>query len=195
MGEVYLFQSKMNNFHKHGNLNEAFCIAAAIVLECGEAVNYMDDSYGECSGTVYECIEMIENIFDATDSTPLKTKILDWVYKQMLNDDFNSFMANSDLEELFFRTATALNLLDQAHQYIDGKINMYENYNGWSRDYNMERYMEEKIKLLKSEGRMAEIDHIIEASAHLAKLRQVQVDRALSDNDFGRAESLMIKGG
>lgn len=194
MSDVTQFQIKADNFYSKGNLNEAFCISAAIAMEGVKAIRYMDDSSGECGGAIYDAFQIIENILNDKPSNELKNRIFNWLYEQVQNSDYRDFGVGDSLEPLFFDTALSLKQMDIAYKFIDAKIIELDKEDGWSKNYYLQGYLGQKINLLQSEGRTSEANIIIDSNLHFEKFRQIRVDQALSANNAEEAELLILEG-
>jgi uncharacterized Zn finger protein len=188
MRDVDHFLMKAEDYFSKNNYNEAFCIAAAIAIEGVKAIQYMDDSSGECGGAIYESFQIIENILGSKISAELKERIFNWLYEQVQNPDYRNYGVGDSLEPLFFDTAASLKQLDIAYKLIDTKINELDKEDDWSKKYYMESYLGQKINLLQSEGRTAEANHIID------KFRQIRVEEALLEYNSKEAEKLILDG-
>mgnify|MGYP003638218387 CR=1 FL=1 len=175
-------------------MNEAFCISAAIAMEGVEAIQQMDDSSGECGGAIYESFRIIENILNNKIADELKERIFDWLYEEVQNSDYRNYGVEDRLEPLFFETAASLGQMDIAYEFIDAKIIQLDKEDGWSKKYYLQNYLGHKIDLLKSEGRTAEADNIIDTYLHFEDFRQMRVQQALSENNHNKAEKLILDG-
>jgi uncharacterized Zn finger protein len=194
MSDVSQFQIKADDYFSKGNLNEAFCISAAIAMESVKAIQYIDDSSGECGEAIYESFRVIENILSSKISTVLKEKIFNWLYEQVQNYDYRDYGVGDSLEPLFFETAARLKQMDIAYKFIDAAINQLDKEDGWSKKYYLHNYLEQKIKLLKSEGRTAEADHIIDTNLCFQEFRKIRVEQALYESNPDKAEKLILDG-
>lgn len=192
--EISHFQRKLDDYYAKGNLNEAFSIAAAIIIEAVKAIQNMDDSSGACSGTIQESFESIKNILNATNSSQLKKNIFDWLFEQVQNEDYNDYGLGDNLEPLFFETAASLKQLDKAYQFINDKMKILDKTDGWSKKYYSEVYLTYQINLLQSEGKMDEAQSIIDSHLRYAEIRQLKVNGAIQEKNFKNAEELIIKG-
>lgn len=194
INDVYDFLKKMDRYYAKGNLNEAFCIAAAIAVEGVRVIPYMDDSSGECGGAVHQSFETIENIFHSSEASELKMTIFDWLYEQVQNPDYRNYGLGNEMEPLFFETAKSLKQYDQAYEIIEDKIRKLDATEGWNRNYYLELYLYYKVDLLLSEGRTLEREAIIDQHLHLEKFRQLRVDQSVTEKEFEKAESLILEG-
>lgn len=195
MNDVTQFQIKADNYYSKGNLNEAFCISAAIAMEGVKAIQYMDDSSGECGGAIFEAFRVIENILNNNKpSHELKERIFNWLYEQVQNSDYRNYGVGDSLEPLFFDTAASLKQLEIAYEFIDAKIIELDKEDNWSKKYYLQSYLGQKINLLQSEGCTAEADNIIDSYLHFEKFRQIRVEQALSANNPEEAEKLILDG-
>ncbi len=194
MNDVAQFQIKADDYYSKGNMNEAFCISAAIAMEGVKAIQQMDDSSGECGGAIYESFQVIENILSNKISDELKERIFDWLHEQVQNSDYRNYGVGDSLEPLFFETAASLRQMDIAYEFIDAKIIQLDKEDGWSKKYYLQSYLGHKIDLLQSEGRTAEADNIIDTYLHFEDFRQIRVQQALSENNPDKAEKLILDG-
>ena len=188
----YLILSE--NFFGKANYIEAFSIVAAIAMEGVKAIQYMDDSSGQCGSAIAESFEMIGKILKITESKSLPYHIFEWLYKQVQNSDYNDYGLGDHLETLFFETAIVLKQLDKAYLFLEIKINELADTEGWSKEYYLQEYLLQKINLLQSEGRTKEADAIIDENLDYSKFRQIRVDNALADKDYNLAKELILKG-
>ena len=194
MNDVTQFQIKADDYYSQGNLNEAFCISAAIAMEGVKAIQYMDDSSGACGGAIYESFRVIENILNNKIADELKVRIFNWLHEQVQNPDYNNYGVGDSMEPLFFETAASLKQMDIAYKFIDAKIIQLDKEDGWSKKYYLQSYLGHKIDLLQSEGRTAEADNIIDTYLHFEDFRKIRVQQALSENNPERAEKIILDG-
>lgn len=194
MRDVDHFLSKADDYYNNGNLNEVFCVSAAIAMEAVKAIQNMDDSSGECGGAIYESFQKVENVLNDTTSEELKKKVFDWLYQQVQNSDYKDYGVGDSLEPLFFKTATSLKQMDIVYKFLDAKIIKLDGEDSWSKKYYLQSYLGQKINLLQSEGRAAEADNIIDTYVHFEEFRQIRVEQALSVNNFKKAEELILNG-
>ena len=194
MSDVTKFQVKANDYYSKGNLNEAFCISAAIAMEGVKAIQYMDDSSGECGGAIYESFHDIENILNSNISAEFKESIFNWLHKQVQNSDYKDYGVGDSLEPLFFETAASLKQMDIAYKFIDAKIIQLDEEDGWSKKYYLQSYLGQKINLLQSEARTVEANIIIDTYLHFEDFRKIRVEQALSESNPEKAEKLMLDG-
>ena len=188
----YLILAK--DYYGKGNFSDAFSIVAAIAMEGVKAIQYMDDSSGQCGSAIAESFEMIGNILNTNESNALQNIIFEWLHKQVQNSDYNDYGVGDHLETLFFETAIVLNHRNKAHQFLDLKIKELADSEGWSKKYYLQEYLLKRIDLLQSEGKTEEADTIIDAYLNYSKFRQIRVDNALADNDCNQAKGLILKG-
>jgi uncharacterized Zn finger protein len=194
MNDVTQFQIKADDYYSKGNLNEAFCISAAIAMEGVKAIQYMDDSSGACGGAIYESFRVIENIFNNKIADELKVRIFNWLHEQVQKPDYKNYGVGDSLESLFFETAASLKQLDIAYKFIDDQIIQLDNDDGWSKKYYLQSYLGHKIDLLQLEGRAAEADNIIDTYLHFEDFRKIRVQQALSENNPEKAEKIILDG-
>jgi len=193
--DVDEFLVKADRYLQKGNLNEAFCIAAAIAMEGVQAIQHMDDSSGACGGAIIESFEIIGNVANHhSASSELKERIFNWLHEQVQNADYNDYGVGDSLEPLFFELAADLKTLDIAYKFIEKMLNKLSNEDGWSKKYHTQRYLTYKINLLKSEGRTTEAEEIIDAHLHLDEFRQIRITKSMTSGDFRQTEVLLLDG-
>ncbi len=164
-------------------------------MEGVQAIQYMDDSSGECGGAIIESFRGIEEIIDNdAASRELKERIFDWLYEQVQNSDYNDYGVGDSLEPLFFKLAVDLKTLDIAYGFIEKKLSILSDQDGWNRKFYIQQYLRHKISLLKSEGRTTESEAIIDAYLHLDEFRQIRITESIKSGDFHQAETLLQDG-
>lgn len=188
------FLIKADRFIANKNHNEAFCIAAASIMEAVKAIQNMDDSSGECSGAIDESFTIIEKAFHESPSQDLKVKIFEWLAEQVKIADYNNYGLGEHLESLFFETAVLTHQIDVAYRFIETQVNRLKQQDNWHDKYHLQQYIGQKIKLLQSEGRIKEADMIIDTYLHFAEFRQIRVDQFLAEHNSEKAEELILEG-
>lgn len=193
--DVDEFLMKADNYFKKGKLNQAFCITAAIAMEGIQAIQYVDDSSGECGGAIHASFEIIENIVNHHKaSSELKERIFNWLHEQVQNKDYNDYGVGDTLDPLFFDLAVSLKSLDVAYKFIEDRLSELVNKDNWSDKYYTEQYLQHKLTLLQAEGRTDEAEEIIDSNLHLDEFRQIRITQAIDSHDFEKAETLLLDG-
>lgn len=194
MLDVMSFSQKADNYFEKGNHNEVFCIAAAMATECIEAIQNMDDSAGECGGYIFDAFELIEKVFYRTENNDLKSRIFQWLLKEVKNEDYNNFGVEDALEPLFFGIAKSLARYNEAHNFIDERLAEISNKEHWMRRYAQTKYLEHKINLLQAQNKTEAANDIIDNNMHLQGFRRIRVEELLSKENYQEAVKMIQEG-
>ncbi len=174
--------------------HEAFSILSAVAMECVDNMEYIDDSDGECVGFIEGSLSLIDTILKSNSDKMLNDAIFNWLLEQMKNEEYNNFDMGYELEALFFDYTKKINKLESAYQYINEKIKLANKKDGWSKTYDLEKYLKYKMDLLKEEGKNAEAEEIINNNIHLDDFRKLKIEQAIKNKDFTNAITLLNKG-
>ncbi len=192
--DVDNFLIKAEKHLKKGNYYEVYSIAAAVAMEACEAIQYMDDSSGECGGVIYEAFDLIKNTLEQSNDAGLEEKIFDWLLEQIKNPGYYSYGVGDELEPLFFETAIKLKKIPEAHRLIDSQFKSIENEDGWTKSYRTTEYLKYKIKLFEAEGKHGEVDKLINDNLCLNDFREIRVKQLLEQKNYSEAEKLIKQG-
>ncbi len=174
--------------------HEAFSILSAVAMECVDNMEYIDDSDGECVGFIEGSLSLIDTILKSNSDKMLNDAIFNWLLEQMKNEEYNNFDMGYELEALFFDYTKKINKLESAYQYINEKIKLANKKDGWSKTYDLKKYLKYKMDLLKEEGKNAEAEEIINNNIHLDDFRKLKIEQAIKNKDFTNAITLLNKG-
>lgn len=178
----------------NGNYHEAFSIVSAVAPQCIEAIQYMDDSNGECGDVIGHAFDLTGRILDAVQNTKLAGEIFDWLHKQVQNPDYDDYGCGDDLEPLFFDWAVKTNHSETAYQFIEQQLKKSDEKDGWTSGYRKTKYLKFKIQLLNNQGKAKEADQIIEENLHLSDFREMRITQALSQGKTEEAIDHIKKG-
>mgnify|MGYP006290927129 CR=1 FL=1 len=192
--DVSDFLIKAENYLKKGYYMEAFYITAAIASEGCKAIQYMDDSAGQCGGAIYDAFEMIEMILSENNSHELDGNIFHWLHEQVKNPDYNNYGIGDQLEPLYFNTAIKLNKFTDAHELINNKLKVLKSADSWTKSYYTAAYLQYKMQLLAAEGKNEEAQKIVEKNINLTEFRKIKVKQLLNDKNFNEAEQYIREG-
>lgn len=195
MSDIAQFRIKADDYCTEGHYNEAFCVCAALITEGIEAIQYMDDSMGGCGDAISDSFLTIDKILKSKITEELREKIFTWLYKQVQNPDYSDYGSDDILEPLFYETATSLNRMDIAFQFLDETIiHIEKKPDGWSNRHDLENRLSQKVNLLKSINQHEEAEKIIDNNIQFRTFRQLRVDKALSEKKIKQAENLILEG-
>ncbi|MBU0488943.1 MAG: SWIM zinc finger family protein [Bacteroidetes bacterium] len=170
-----------------GNLHEAFSIVSAVAPECIIAIEDMDDSNGECGGAINDSFDISSEILCACKDVELSNTIFDWLFVQIQNPAYSDYGCNEALDAVFWDWVNTPTRIAIAYQFIDEQLGRVKTETGWCSRYKATKYLKYKIQLLSSEGRLDEVNKIIEDNLHLNEFREMRIDEALSRNDIDGA--------
>ncbi|MDA3892083.1 MAG: SWIM zinc finger family protein [Salinivirgaceae bacterium] len=195
MSEIDDIVEKCSQFISSENYNEAFSIASAVAVECVKAIQEMDDSDGQCGGAICEAFELVGTILEKPIDNDLKNTIHNWLYQQMQNPDYSDYSVDDNLEPLFFQESIKMGKLDRAYDFIEQQIkNINEKKSDWLKNHYLTKWVKQKMELLKHEGKMAEVEKIIDDNINLDELRQMRVAQLLEDEAIDKAIVLIKEG-
>lgn len=200
-GDTYAAMHPVNNllekadeFLQNGNIHEAFSIAAAVAPECIEAIEYMDDSNGQCGGAINEAFEIVDRILNLCKDPQLADTIYDWLHEQIQNKNYDDYGCADELEPLFFYWANNPSRVKIAYQFIDQQLKQNSNTDNWSSQYRTTKYLKYKTRLLEKEGKTAEADQLIDQNLHLSDFRKLKIAQLIKLNDYKAAIDQIKKG-
>lgn len=187
MRPVYDLLEKADDYLTIGSFCEAFSIAAAVVPECIQAIQNMDDSNGECGGAIYDAFNVVDKILHDCNDSQLSETIFNWIHKQINNRDYDDYGCGDQLEPIFFHWANTPERQKLAHDFIENQIHKSENDDSWSAQYKLTKYLKYKTELLVKEGNKDKAESLINSHLHLSEFRKMKIEQALDQNDFQSA--------
>lgn len=194
MREISIFEINIGNQIEKNNFTEAFTIAAALAMETIEVIQNMDDSSGMAGGVIDSAFESIEELFSKKIDSQLSNQIFDWLLEQMKNSDYDDYGVGDVLETLFFNTVIQLDKISIGHQFLDEKIKQVDQKDTWSRNHQLQTYINKKIDLLQSENKLSEIEKIQDNHLYLVDIRSVRIEKAIKEQNYTTAENLILDG-
>lgn len=194
MGQVNVLLAKADNFLSTGIYTEAFYIAASVASESIKAIQYMDDSDGECSGAVNEAFDIISRIIESLPDESFKDEIYEWILNEAKNPDYNDYGCAEYLFPLILEISAAPEKEKDVLAFIDDQIEKVANERGWIKDYRMEKYLSLKIDIFRKNGRHEKADEIINNNLRVHDFRREIVEKHLSVNNYGEAIRLIKEG-
>ncbi len=191
---VHSLLAKAEEHIEKANFREAFSIASAIAPECIEAIQFMDDSNGECGGVIEEAFQIIDILLKTTNNTGFANEVYEWLYGQMQNNDYENYGCCDSLEDVFFKWSDRPERLLVAYSLIDQQIMSVESEKSWNAEYKITKYLQYKMMLLQKEGKGAEIERLIDENIHISDFRKIRVEQYIEQNDHKRAIQLINEG-
>lgn len=190
---VFGLLSQAENHIEKGNYTKAFNITSAIAPECISAIEYIDDSDGECGDAITEAFNCVSTIIELTTDETLRQAIFDWVCNQFENPNYSDYGCDDGLEGLFINASKMVGKLEKPYAIIEENLKRYADADNWSRSYNYKRYLGYKIELLRYEGRIQEAEQIIDDNIELDNFRQIRVEELLKKQEYQKAIELIKK--
>jgi hypothetical protein len=187
------FLTKAENYLKKGHPEEAFGIAAAIVIESSIAIQNMDDSSGQCGGIIYGALKIIETILTENKSPELNQSIFNWLKEEAKNPDYSNYGID-ELEPLYFNTAIMHKKFNDAHALINNNLQELITTDSWTKNYYTTKYLQYKIELLKAEGKSEEALQIVEENIHLNDFRKIKARQLIEEKKYDEAEQCIHAG-
>jgi len=187
MHPVHNMLDKADEYISSGNYHEAFSIAAAVAPECIEAIEYMDDSNGECGGTINEAFDIADRILNECNDAYLADTIFEWLLEQVQDKTYDDYGCADELEPIFFRWANTPVRLKLAYQFIEAQLTKHKGSDDWSAQYHQTKYLKYKTELLLNEGKKDEAEQLINSHLHLSDFRKMKIEQALNNSDFESA--------
>lgn len=192
---MYTYLGKAQKCLAKGKLEESFGIAAAVAEEAMSAIQFMDDSSGQCGGAIHDSFELISGILaDESLTKSLHNYIFDWLHEQVKNPDYQGHGTDEHLEPLFFDVASRLGKYEVAHEFIHDQLKYYEGKEGWGRRYHMQLYLGYQVGLLKEQGKSKEADEIVSGNLQFDEFREIKVTEAIANGAYKQAEKLLLDG-
>lgn len=191
--EVNQLIDKGFDFANKRNFVEAFVIASVVLKEMMQVISYGDDSSGALGDAIIGSIQLIDQIALSADAVmDMKTRVFKFLQVE-LNDavyfDYGDF--GYELSDIFQTLAIELNLHQEFLAWIDAWL---PRLTGQHSSYRLEHFKTTQIDFLEAIGRHTEAEALIELNMEIVEVRQAEVDKVLSSQDYERAKKLINDG-
>ena len=191
---IYNLFKKAEGFLENENCKEAFSIVSAIPPECIKALQYMDDSNGECGGVISESFNLIFKIHESSESPELNQTIFEYILTQVNNKDYDDYGCAEELEPLLIDVANTDDNIDFSMNFIEEKLKEASKETGWSGEYVTKKYLVFKADLLKKSGEQKKAESIIYDNIYISEFRKIVVDKKIKGKKIKEAIQLIEEG-
>lgn len=186
--------AKADEHIEKANYREAFSIASAVAPECIKAIQYFDDSDGECGGAIEDAFQIIDTILEKSKDTSFTDEVYEWLCEQMENSEYGNYGCDDHMEHTFFNRAINPVRISNAYEYIEKQLIKAQSKEGWSAEYDITLYLKHKIELLQKEGKDQEADKLIDDNIYYSDFRKIRVEQRLEQKDYDQATLLLKEG-
>ena len=175
-------------FISKNNFEEAAAIAQSIIETIPRNYEMVDDSDGELGDTFNEAIGLLLQIAEKEKAgTELKKEIFHWVGKEVKESIYSDY-GFDEIHSLLIPYTRAAGLYEEALLIADERIALTAN------DYRLERAVNDKIRLLQQNNRIAEAESVIDSYMGLVSIRKMRINKMLEDKRYGEAINLIEEG-
>ncbi len=194
MGQVYDLLAKADEFLEKENYKEAFHIVSAIAPECVNAIQYMDDSDGECGGAINDSFNTISKILESGANESLKNEVFEWLLEQACNPDYDDYGCADELEPLLIDASDTTGKINKVHDFLDQQLKNAAKKEGWSKEYHTKKYLQFKAELYIKTGENEKAKKIISDNLRISEFREIIVDEQLAKGNYKKAIQLIEEG-
>ncbi|GEO07055.1 hypothetical protein AAE02nite_47190 [Adhaeribacter aerolatus] len=180
-------------FIRKNNFRDAFALARVVLKALMEASTNSDDSNGNIGSTIYQAVQLIQNIAGAGQAAPeLKESIFIFLKTELDNPVyFNYGDYGYDLFDLFQMLALQLNHPAEFLTFIDTQL---RRLTGEYESYQKEYFLKRKIDFLEATGKTKEAADLVQQNLDIVSVRQGEVNKAIAEQKYIAAKNL-INGG
>ncbi len=194
ISQVYDLLSKADEYLDKKIYTEAFYIAAAVATECVSAIEYIDDSDGDCGGAINNSFEIISKILSSNTEPALKKEVFDWLIHEAGNPDYDDYGCADELYPLLVEAADSPERTGQVLEFFDDQLKKADLKEGWSKEYRSRNFLKLKMDTLIKSGQEEKADDIIAANMHIHDFRKIIVEKNLTEHKFDEAIRLIREG-
>jgi len=194
ISQVYDLLAKADEYLDKKIYTEAFYIAAAVAPECVSAIEYIDDSDGECGGAINDSFEIISKILSANTEPALKNEVFDWLLREAGNPDYDDYGCADELYPLLVEAADSPERTERVLDFLDDQLKKADLQEGWSKEYRSRNFLKLKMDILNKSGQEEKALDIIAANMHIHDFRKIIVEKTLAENKFDEAIRLIREG-
>ncbi|MBC8003883.1 MAG: SWIM zinc finger family protein [Verrucomicrobia bacterium] len=185
---VFSLLEKAENYKSIKNYNEIWQIASAIIEQVNEVAYNMDDSHGMVGESFDRAFNLIYILTEASDlSISMKEQMLDWQLNAIKQSKYHDYAEDLILDSMT-ELAEVTNRINEVLLLLDAKIKKADG------EYELTNLLEKKVRLLKSSGRLAEYDRLIQGNMELPEFRRLKVEELLVQKQWDEAIVLIKEG-
>lgn len=177
-------------FINNENLEVAVQICKNMIEIIPEEWDEQFDYDGDVQVIYDEAIEKLEVLLDTQLlSNEEKDSLFRWYKEESKNADKHEYIGlNTSFDVLQSYFLSSEDMIAQNIEMLDEKI-----LNA-SEGYYRERYIVDKIEILRSAGRTEEMQKTINQNLKLSKVRKIKLELLVEDNDYSQAIKLVEDG-
>lgn len=194
ISQVYDLLAKADEYIDKKIYTEAFYIAAAVAPECINAMEYIDDSDGECGGAINDSFEIILKILSSNTDPALKNEVFDWLLSEAGNPDYDDYACADMLYPLLVEAADTPDRTERVLVFFDDQLKEADLKEGWSKEYRSRNFLKLKMDILKKSGQEEKAGDIIAANMHIHDFRKIIVEKKIAEHKFDEAIRLIKEG-
>ena len=194
MQQVFELLAKADEYLEEGNYNEAFNIAAAVAPGCINAIQYMDDSDGDCGGAINNSFEIVSKILQSGTNPSLKNETFDWLLGEAGNPDYNDYGCADELYPLMVEAVDSPERGARLLAFLDDQLKKTALKEGWSKEYGTKKFLQLKMEVLIKTGREEKAAEIIGDNMQIHDFRKIVVDKHLKEKNFDEGIRLIREG-
>lgn len=176
---------------------EAFSIFAATFMEIADFMERVDDSNGEISGIMVDCIENISEIHEINSNNKLTREIFNWLKNEIESDRYQYF-GQEELEDLLISISNQEDDINSVIEVADRKLKKLEklenNKQVWSSEYEFTKLIRHKYHLLLKIHKTDIAQQLIEDYIYIKDFREIKLNQLLGKKDFDAAIDLLYQG-
>lgn len=175
------------------NFRDALGLGKATLKSLVQVIAACDDSNGNISDSIDNAIGLLHNIADSGNTAiDIREELFAFLQTELASKEyFNYGNFGYDLFSLFEKLSVQLNKPDVFLLFIDKTL---AKLTGEYDDYQLEYFQNSKIEFLKLINRTGEAEKLVQQNLHIVSVRQGEVHKAITQNDFKKAKQLISEG-
>ena len=185
---VYGLLDKANELLNRENYSETWLITSAVVEQVSEVTGYIDDSDGVIGDSFEGAFNLISVLADKAEvPMPHKEQMLDWHKGEYPKDKYQSYGDDLILDSMV-DLAKVTNRTGEIFPILDSAISKTTS------EYELVNLLQQKAGLLKSMGRMAEYNVLMNENLQHSEFRKIKLAELLEQKHYNDAEKLIEEG-
>ena len=194
ISQVFDLLTKADEYLGKEIFTEAFYIAAAVAPECIRAMQYIDDSDGDCGGAINNAFEIISKILLSDTDPALKNEIFDWLLCEAGNPDYDDYGCADELYPLLVEAVDSPDKAVRVLAFLDDQLKKADLQEGWSKEYRSQNFLQLKRNTFIKSGQEEKAADIISDNVHIHDFRKIVVGKRLAENNYNEAIHLIKEG-
>lgn len=178
------FLGHMAKYLENKSYSNAILICMALIEELTDSFRYADDSSGDLGGIIYHCMEVLSDIAGQDIPDELRTELLEYCMTTYENRVFAGWDWHTDI--LYIAKELIKNETEG-----DRILKCLENTQG---DYEQEQAQFVVLDVLKKFKGNGEVELFIEQNISNARIRRIEIEQAIKEENYNRAIQLSKDG-